>query len=1126
MKKILLLVLLNTIFSFSQSTENSKRVLLPQRALPRVSVIPNFENYNVVSKSNPNFIPNPACSSSVVPPTTLNGVNITDSFSGSVDIYPLELTSCGNITTPPNSRYLGANGSFVYTMNFSQPVNNLVIALTAAGYDFDEVFNFTTNTGNPTITTSSSCFSVISGNTIFSGLGSNPSNGFGGGGIFTITAPTNFTSLTISGPGGQAGSLLSLCSNSVNPVNCNAGFNSPILSANSISNLCNNNTVNLNTITSINTPNFNGVTLVWFTGNPVSSSNQLTNLQASAQAVGPTYYAAFYDSINNCYSPSSPVTTQLVSPNTVPNFDAVAPICSGDFINPLPTTSNNGISGTWSPPLNNLVTTQYTFVPNSGQCGTNTTTTIQVTPNVVPTFTPVSPIAYGGILNPLPTTSNNGVTGSWSPPLNNTATTEYTFTPDFGQCASQTTLIIQVNIIPSPQCTSSVVPPTTLNGVFITDNFSGSVLTYPTPFTSCGSVTTPENSIWLGSSGSFIYTLNFSVPVNNLVLALTAAGQQLNEEFIFTTNTEIPTITSPVSCYSVITGNTIFSGENGDDFGGGGGVFIINTITPFTSLTISGPGGQNGSLVSICSNSVIPVNCNAGTVAPILSATTISNLCNLNSVNLNTITSSNTPSSSGVSLVWFTGNPVSAANQLTFAQAGAQPIGPTYYAAFFDSINNCFSPVTSVTTQLVTPNIVPTFTPVSPICSGNTLNSLPTTSLNGISGTWSPALNNLATTIYNFTPNAGQCGVSTNITIQVNPVVNPTFSPVNPICSGTVLNPLPTTSLNGITGTWSPALNNVATTQYTFVPNSGQCGTNTNLTIQVNPNVIPAFSLINPICAGSVLNALPTTSTNGVVGTWSPALNNQLTTVYTFSPNSGQCSSNTNLTIHVNPIIIPTFTVTNSICSGTVLAPLPTTSSNGIIGSWSPGLNNLTTTQYTFLPNSGQCSTQIVKTITVNPVPDVAINFGCNGLDFVLTAVSDITSNVTYTWYNQSNVVIGNSQSVIITNSGNYQLVVSTLNCNGVANTSQTNVYCDIQKGISPGNDTLNEYFELSNLNVKKLQIYNRYGLEIYSKTNYKNEWNGKSNNGQELPDGTYYYVIDFESNKSRTGWIYINREY
>ena len=104
------------------------------------------------------------------------------------------------------------------------------------------------------------------------------------------------------------------------------------------------------------------------------------------------------------------------------------------------------------------------------------------------------------------------------------------------------------------------------------------------------------------------------------------------------------------------------------------------------------------------------------------------------------------------------------------------------------------------------------------ICSGATLAALPTTSNNGITGTWAPALNNTATTTYTFTPAAGQCATTTTLTITVNAAVTPTFTAVADICSGATLAALPTTSNNGITGTWAPALNNTATTTYTFTP--------------------------------------------------------------------------------------------------------------------------------------------------------------------------------------------------------------------------------------------------------------------------------------------------------------------
>jgi gliding motility-associated-like protein len=104
---------------------------------------------------------------------------------------------------------------------------------------------------------------------------------------------------------------------------------------------------------------------------------------------------------------------------------------------------------------------------------------------------------------------------------------------------------------------------------------------------------------------------------------------------------------------------------------------------------------------------------------------------------------------------------------------------------------------------------------------------------------------------------------------------------------------------------------------------------------------------------------------------------------------------------------------------------------------------------------------------------------------------------------------------------------VATFNgCVTDATENVTSVYCAIPKGISPNNDTKNDTFDLTNFDVKKLQIFNRYGMEVYSKEQYKNEWDGKSNDGQVLPDGTYFYVIEFESGKTKTGWVYKNSEY
>ncbi|MFD0931247.1 LamG-like jellyroll fold domain-containing protein [Psychroflexus salinarum] len=76
--------------------------------------------------------------------------------------------------------------------------------------------------------------------------------------------------------------------------------------------------------------------------------------------------------------------------------------------------------------------------------------------------------------------------------------------------------------------------------------------------------------------------------------------------------------------------------------------------------------------------------------------------------------------------------------------------------------------LTEVANTVVNPIIIPTFEPIAAICAGEPLDALPTTSVEDISGTWSPELNNTETTTYTFTPTSGQCASSATLEIVVN----------------------------------------------------------------------------------------------------------------------------------------------------------------------------------------------------------------------------------------------------------------------------------------------------------------------------------------------------------------------
>lgn len=84
---------------------------------------------------------------------------------------------------------------------------------------------------------------------------------------------------------------------------------------------------------------------------------------------------------------------------------------------------------------------------------------------------------------------------------------------------------------------------------------------------------------------------------------------------------------------------------------------------------------------------------------------------------------------------------------------------------------------------------------------------------------------------------------------------------------------------------------------------------------------------------------------------------------------------------------------------------------------------------------------------------------------------------------------------------------------------------CEIPKGISPNADGKNDSLDLTSFDVSELKIFNRYGKAVFSKKNYSNEWHGQTDNDHDLPDGTYYYMLQLNNGETKTGWVYVIRK-
>lgn len=78
---------------------------------------------------------------------------------------------------------------------------------------------------------------------------------------------------------------------------------------------------------------------------------------------------------------------------------------------------------------------------------------------------------------------------------------------------------------------------------------------------------------------------------------------------------------------------------------------------------------------------------------------------------------------------------------------------------------------------------------------------------------------------------------------------------------------------------------------------------------------------------------------------------------------------------------------------------------------------------------------------------------------------------------------------------------------------------------ITPNADGYNDILDYSEMKYKNnfsIQIFNRYGLEVYKSNGQKYTWDGKLN-GKSLPTDTYWYIIQWEEPKTQQTFQFTN---
>lgn len=139
-------------------------------------------------------------------------------------------------------------------------------------------------------------------------------------------------------------------------------------------------------------------------------------------------------------------------------------------------------------------------------------------------------------------------------------------------------------------------------------------------------------------------------------------------------------------------------------------------------------------------------------------------------------------------------------------------------------------------------------------------------------------------------------------------------------------------------------------------------------------------------------------------------------------------------------------------------------------------------------------------------------------------------SEVSIAWFKDGSLIQGETDITLpVSKGGFYEIVVTFIETNISADAVGINVVqlrnFDIPQGISPNGDGKNDTFDLSNFDVQRIEIFNRLGTRVYSKDNYTNEWFGQSENGDELPVGTYFYTLVYDGGaQTKSSWVYINK--
>ena len=220
----------------------------------------------------------------------------------------------------------------------------------------------------------------------------------------------------------------------------------------------------------------------------------------------------------------------------------------------------------------------------------------------------------------------------------------------------------------------------------------------------------------------------------------------------------------------------------------------------------------------------------------------------------------------------------------------------------------------------------------------------------------------------------------------------------------------------------------------------------------------------------------------------------------------------------VSSAITPTFTQLGPYCIGDTPDVLPTTSNNGIAGTWDAAISTTTvaTVTYTFTPSG--CATITTMDINVNDLPVVTATASNDTICLGESVVLSGNGALNYSWFNS----LGAPQNTNISPSQSTVYFLQGTDINGCSNSDKIVIIVEscetllpiepiviIPSVFTPNIDGYNDLFNISGVGITAIyyKIYNRWGEMIFETNQLNQGWNGRTTSGIEVPEGTYFYI-------------------